>query len=48
MSAETSTALFLQRLIIATEENPIILQNGSVSTALYIDTEGKLQTLRLT
>jgi hypothetical protein len=48
ISAETCEAIFLQRAIPCSEGNPLILQNGSVTVALYIDGDGLLKTERLT
>src|SRR5436189_695150 len=48
ISAETCQALFLQRIIPASAGNPLILQNGSITYALYPDTDGSFQTVRLT
>lgn len=48
LSAETANALYLQRTIPCSASNPIILQNGSVTMALYLDTDGSFQTVRLT
>ena len=48
ISAETCQALFLQRLIIATEDNPLVLghTNGK-RTGLYLDTDGTFKTVAL-
>jgi len=48
ISAETSNALFLQRLIPCSAGNPIILQNGGITMAVYVHTDGTFQTVRLT
>jgi len=48
ISAETCQALFLQRIIPASAGNPLILQNGSITYALYPDIDGSFQTVRLT
>jgi len=48
ISAEACQALFLQRIIPASAGNPLILQNGSITYALYPDTDGSFQTVRLT
>src|SRR5437667_4833102 len=40
ISAETCLALFLQRLIPCSSGNPVILQNGSVTMAVYVDSDG--------
>ena len=48
ISAETCQALFLQRIIPASAGNPLILKNGSITYALYPDTDGSFQTVRLT
>jgi hypothetical protein len=48
ISAETCLALFLQRTIPCSSGNPIILKNGSITMALYVDDLGEFQTVRLT
>ncbi len=48
LSAEVASAIYLQRVVTATEANPIILQNGSVTLSLYVDTDGSFKTVRLT
>jgi hypothetical protein len=48
ISAETCEALFLQRTIPCSSGNPVILQNGSVTMAVYVDTDGTFKTVRLT
>jgi hypothetical protein len=48
ISAEAANAIFLQRLVIATEDNPLVLghTNGK-RTALYLDTDGTFKTVAL-
>lgn len=48
LSAEAAIAMFLQRVIPCSAGNPVILQNGSVTMAVYVDTDGTFQTVRLT
>lgn len=48
LSAEAADAIFLQRLFTASEENPIVMRNGSVTVAVYVDTDGTFKTVRLT
>ncbi len=48
ISAETCNALFLQRTIPCSAGNPVILQNGSVTMAVYVDTDGTFKTVQLT
>lgn len=48
ISAEACDALFLKRTIPCSAGNPVILQNGSVTMAVYVDTDGIFQTVRLT
>jgi len=48
ISAETCEALFLQRTIPCSAGNPVILQNGSVTMAVYVDTDGTFKTVQLT
>jgi|SRR5438105_50863 len=48
ISAETCEALFLQRLIPCSSGNPVILQNGLVTMALYVEADGLFKTVRLT
>jgi hypothetical protein len=48
ISAEACNALFLQRTNEATAGNPLILRNGSITMALYVDAAGVFQTVRLT
>lgn len=48
ISAETCMATFLQRAIPCSAGNPLILQNGSVTMAVYVDTDGTFKTVRLT
>ncbi len=48
ISAETCFATFLQRTIPCSAGNPVILQNGLVTMAVYVDTDGTFKTVRLT
>jgi hypothetical protein len=48
LSAEAANAMFLQRIIPCSAGNPLILQNGSITYALYPDTDGTFKTVRIT
>ncbi len=48
ISAEACFAIFLQRTIPCSASNPVIFQNGSVTMALYVDTDGTFKTVQLT
>ncbi len=48
LSAEAAAAIYLQRAIPCSAGNPVILKNGAVTMAIYVDTDGTFKTVRLT
>jgi hypothetical protein len=48
LSAEAANATYLQRIIPCSAGNPLILANGSITMAVYVDTDGTFKTVRLT